>query len=98
MDPEWFSGLPPEFFWLDRFQVPPRVLWPEAHADEVLAKYREGNVSKAQLARDFGKSVPTIRKAIGSPSHEHAAKANRTLIRWIVCMAASLPSGRRPFR
>ena len=64
IDPNRFVGLPSQFFWLDSFQVPKRVYWADAHADEVYEEFKKGGVSQAKLARDFGVSVPTIRKAI----------------------------------
>jgi hypothetical protein len=63
LDPQRFAGLPAQFFWTDSFQVPRRVTWPEAHAEEVYRRWKEGT-SKTRLAVEFKKSVPTIRAAI----------------------------------
>jgi hypothetical protein len=64
LDPERFTGLPPQFFWIDSFGIPRRVTWTEAHAEEVYRRWKEDGLSKAQLAREFSKSIPTIREAI----------------------------------
>ena len=64
LDPERFSGLPPQFFWVDTFDVPKRITWPEEHGDEVYRRKKESRLSNAKLALEFGVSLPTLRKAL----------------------------------
>jgi hypothetical protein len=63
-DLERFAGLGPEWFWEDTFQVPRKTCWSEEHAAEVAAKKQETGWSLAKLAEHFGKSIPTIRRAL----------------------------------
>jgi DNA invertase Pin-like site-specific DNA recombinase len=58
-----FSGLGPEWFWEDSFQIPVKKTWPEVHAREVAAKKAEG-WPMAKLVEHFGRSAPTIRLAL----------------------------------
>jgi len=62
MDPDRFAGLPDAYFWTDTFQVPKRQCWAELHAVAVYARRGDGLTFQA-LAKEFGASVPTIRKA-----------------------------------
>lgn len=62
MDPDRFAGLPDDYFWIDTFQVPKHQCWAELHAAAVYARRGDGLTFQA-LAKEFGVSVPTIRKA-----------------------------------
>lgn len=63
-DPNRFAGLGPEWFWVDEFQIPdPPECWASANALAVAMKRRE-ELTHEDLALHFGKSVPTIRKAL----------------------------------
>jgi hypothetical protein len=75
-DVERFAGLGPEWFWVDTFQVPPKLCWSEAHAAAVAAKKQEKCWSVAKLAEHFGKSIPTIRRALGLAAEQDAQSDN----------------------
>ena len=63
-DPSRFAGLDEQWFWVDRFQVPQQIYWPEKHAREV-AEWRLANAASMQvLVQHFGKTPPTLRKAL----------------------------------
>lgn len=63
-DPNRFAGLGPEWFWVDESQIPdPPECWAAANALHVAVKRRE-ELTHEELALYFGKSVPTIRKAL----------------------------------
>jgi hypothetical protein len=59
-----FAGLGPEWFWEDAFQLPRKTCWSEEHAAAVAAKKQETGSSLARLAEQFGRSIPTIRRAL----------------------------------
>lgn len=64
VDPERFGGLGPEWFHEDVFEVPRRLSWAEENAQKV-AEYRlSTNATMEATARHFGKTPPTIRKAL----------------------------------
>jgi DNA-binding CsgD family transcriptional regulator len=62
-DPDRFAGLDDRWFWEDTFQVPRKKSWAEEHALEV-AQLRAEGLTLEKLRDQFGKSVPTIRKAM----------------------------------
>jgi transposase len=62
-DTQRFAGLGPEWFWEDTFQIPERTCWSEEHADAVIT-LRVGGMTIEQLAKHFGRTPPTIRKAL----------------------------------
>ena len=63
-DPHRFKGLAPEWFCEDEFQIPRKMCWAESNAIEV-ARYRlDHQVTIEKTAKKFGKSPPTIKKAI----------------------------------
>lgn len=62
-DPRRFAGLDGCWFWQDTFDMPvQRPPWSEEHAAEV-ARLR-ATMTMEQLAAHFGKTIPTIRKAL----------------------------------
>jgi len=62
-DPERFAGLADHWFWEDVFQIPDRICWAEEHAAEI-ASLRSAGLTQEQLAKQFGTTLPTIRKAL----------------------------------
>ncbi len=75
-DVDRFAGLGPEWFWEDTFQVPGKRCWSEEHAVEVAAKKQETGWSLPKLAEHFGKSIPTIRRALGIAQEQDAQGDN----------------------
>ena len=63
LDPERFSAVPPQFFWTEEFWVAEKQCWAKQHAAEVARGRAEGK-TMAELADQFGKTVPTIRHAL----------------------------------
>lgn len=63
-DVDRFAGLGPEWFWEDVLQRPPKTSWSEEHAAGVAAKKLEMGWPLAKLAEHFGRSIPTIRRAL----------------------------------
>lgn len=65
-DPHRFAGLPEDCFWEIELAVRPRQCWAEEFADEVFREWNEGQPKPTleALAKSYGKSIPTIRKAI----------------------------------
>jgi predicted transcriptional regulator len=63
-DVDRFAGLGPEWFWEDSLEIQAKQSWAEAHALEVAQK-RAAGMTLEQLAAHFGKTFPTIRKALG---------------------------------
>ncbi|MDB5310438.1 MAG: Resolvase domain protein [Gemmataceae bacterium] len=57
-----FAGLGPDWFWEDEFRIPDPTCWSKENAAEV-ARLRV-TMTHEQLAAHFGRSVPTIRKAL----------------------------------
>lgn len=65
VDPDRFTGLPDEWFWLDEFEIPGRALsWAAANSEAVFRRRQEGKFSYAQLAKEFGVTPPTARAAV----------------------------------
>lgn len=62
-DPHRFAGLSENWFWKDEFEMPRKTCWAAEHATEV-ATLRSGGMKMADLARHFGVSRPTIRRAL----------------------------------
>ena len=68
-NPHRFRQLPDDWFWLDEFQVPKRTSWVEENAQAVLARYEEIKATGKKpslnaMAKEFGKSRPTISRAL----------------------------------
>lgn len=84
-DTNRFVGLDDAWFWVDEFMVPQRGYWIDQHHQAVKTRYSELEHSTgkkptvAELARLFGKSEPTIRKALAMPveGNERAATDGR---------------------
>ncbi|HEX3146895.1 MAG TPA: recombinase family protein [Gemmataceae bacterium] len=68
-DTDRFAGLGDEWFWEDWFQLPSGHSWAEANARAVSVKRKETGWTIELLAAHFGKTAPTIRKAL---KHAHA--------------------------
>jgi hypothetical protein len=62
-DVDRFAGLGPEWFWEDLLRPPRKTCWAEQNAAEV-AQLRSVGMTHEKLAEHFGKTVPTIRKAL----------------------------------
>lgn len=62
-DPDRFAGLGEEWFWEDLFNIPEKTYWAKEHAAEV-ARMRATGLTHEQLAKRFGKTMPTIRSAL----------------------------------
>ena len=68
-NPYRFKGLPDHWFWLDEFQIPEKTYWVQENAQRVLARYEEIKATGKKpslnaLAKEFGKSRPTISRAL----------------------------------
>jgi DNA-binding transcriptional ArsR family regulator len=68
-DPNRFAGLPEHWFWVDEFKVPKKISWVHENAQRVLERYQEIKASGKKpilnaMAREFGKSRPTISRAL----------------------------------
>jgi DNA invertase Pin-like site-specific DNA recombinase len=63
LDPERFAGLPEPLVWTEAFVLAEKQSWAEAHAEEV-AQRRASGLTMEELARHFGRTVPTIRQAL----------------------------------
>jgi len=67
-DPDRFSGIPDEWFWVETLQQPRRQPWSESNADKVYAMRfaADGSVKMTltELENQFEVSRPTLRKAI----------------------------------
>jgi DNA invertase Pin-like site-specific DNA recombinase len=70
LDPDRFAGLAPEFFWVEPLDLAGPQSWAEEYAAEV-ASLRSQNMTHAELAKHFGKSVPTIRAALAHAATKH---------------------------
>ena len=74
-DPERYAGLGANWFTDHVFHVPRRISWPEAHAREV-AQYRLDTAASMEVtAAHFGKTPPTIRKALQFAKDLHGMMA-----------------------
>jgi hypothetical protein len=62
--PDRFHGLPEEFFWEQSFSIPKKQSWAERHANEVHERRQAPGMTFPKLSEEFGKSIPTIRKAL----------------------------------
>jgi site-specific DNA recombinase len=62
-DPRRFSGLEDQWFWVDSLEIPKTSSWAEQNAAEVGELRRSGQTIE-QLAAHFGKTPPTIRRAL----------------------------------
>ena len=78
-DPARFEGLPAHWVWRDEFTAPVRRHWYEEHAAEVAAKRAQDTKhwSLARLKEHFGKSIPTIRKALSAAGGQQACDVAR---------------------
>jgi uncharacterized protein (DUF433 family) len=72
-DVDRFAGLGPEWFWEDEFRIPEPTYWANEHA-AAAGVLRAQGWTHERLARHFGVTVPTIRKAL-----RIAAKADGSL-------------------
>jgi hypothetical protein len=63
-DPDRFAGLEPRWFWEDHLELPAKQCWSALHAEEVHRRRSETGWSLQKLADAFGKSIPTIRRAL----------------------------------
>jgi DNA invertase Pin-like site-specific DNA recombinase len=67
-NPDRFQGLPEAWFWTDTFRQAKRASWAEAHAEEVhRARFAPDGTFRATFAsleQVFGRTKPTLRKAI----------------------------------
>jgi DNA invertase Pin-like site-specific DNA recombinase/DNA-binding CsgD family transcriptional regulator len=63
LDPERLAGLPQEFLWTESLVIEEKQSWAQEHAEEV-ARLRSSGMTMERLAEHFGKTVPTIRKAL----------------------------------
>jgi len=73
LDPERFAGLPGACFWEESFVLIEKLSWAEGNSAEA-ARLRATGLTMEELARHFGKTVPTIRKAL-----RHAQKKDPSL-------------------
>jgi len=64
LDPARFAGLSGRFIWKDELMMPGKRSWSSDHALEVARKRDETGWTQAKLAKHFGKSRPTIRRAL----------------------------------
>jgi len=62
LDPDRFADLADQFFWEESFTVEPRKPWSTANGDKIYSEWLEVR-NIAELARRYGKTPPTIRKA-----------------------------------
>ena len=68
-DPNRFAGLPEHWFWVDEFEMPKKTSWVHENAQRVFDRYQEIKASGKKpslnaMAREFGKSRPTISRAL----------------------------------
>jgi DNA invertase Pin-like site-specific DNA recombinase len=87
-DPNRFAGLPDHWFWIDEYRMPEKTYWVEENAQRVLARYEEIKASGKTpslnaIAKEFGKSRPTISRALdiatdtgGGTKPEHRREPN----------------------
>lgn len=75
VDLERFAGLGSEWFCEDIFVVPKRQSWAEGHAEKVARFRLETHATMAATAEHFGKTVPTIRKALVYARDQHGLDA-----------------------
>ncbi len=64
VDPDRFGGLGREWFTEDVFQLPERLSWAKAHAQEVAEFRLRTHASMEKTVEHFGKTKPTIREAL----------------------------------
>jgi hypothetical protein len=63
--PDRFAGLDDDWFWSDWISLEPDLNWYQQHADEVWhARNRQPRPTMQNLAKEFGVSIPTLRKAL----------------------------------
>jgi hypothetical protein len=80
IDPDRLAELEAHWVWRDEFTAPARVPWYQEHAAEIAAKRAEDpkRWSLARLKEFFGRSIPTIRKALRAASQQaHPGAAGR---------------------
>jgi DNA invertase Pin-like site-specific DNA recombinase len=63
-DPKRFSGLGPEWFWIDEFKMPKREKWAATNAMQVAQSRLDNPCSLEKLAARFDKTKPTILDAL----------------------------------
>jgi DNA-binding CsgD family transcriptional regulator len=72
LDPERFAGLPETLVWTEPLAVDQAPCWASANAAEV-ARMRGTGMTHERLASHFGKSVPTVGKALRIAAEEDAS-------------------------
>ena len=86
-NPNRFAGMPGDWFWTDTFVIPEKSCWSKDNAAAVLRRYLEVQAETGKkpscnaLAKEFGKSRPTILLALdyaqqgdGEPTTKHRRK------------------------
>lgn len=58
-----FANVGDQWFWIENLQIPAKTCWASEHAAQVATKRAEG-VTMEELAKYFGKTIPTIRDAL----------------------------------
>ena len=82
-NPDRFAGMPDDWFWTDRFLIPEKSCWSKDNASAVLKRYLELQSKTGKkpscnaLAKEFGKSRPTILQALDYAQSEHAESTTK---------------------
>jgi DNA invertase Pin-like site-specific DNA recombinase len=63
-DPRRFEFVPGEWFWIDEFISPNFACWAELNARAVHEHWQANGCTMLALSQAFGKSIPTVRKAL----------------------------------
>lgn len=63
-DPHRFAGLDDRWFEEIVFEIPRKVSWAEAHAEDVYRRKQESGLSLNKLVGEFGVSRPTLAHAV----------------------------------
>ena len=80
-DPFRFAGLPENWFWDDTFEIPVRQHWSAEYAEAVFHRKQETKCSNLQLADEFQKTIPTIRRALKNYVRQHPEAAGEIDLR-----------------
>lgn len=80
VDPDRFAGLGPEWFHFDTFEVPRRLSWSEENAKTVAEFRLTKGATMEVTAEHFGRTVPTIRRALEYARYLHGINALGTSI------------------
>jgi hypothetical protein len=73
--PDRFANLDRKWFWEDDFEMPRRSCWAADHAAEV-ARLRNEGWTMARLASHFGRTPPTIRRALKLATEQGQGRSN----------------------